>query len=33
VIRDGGILEEIVLGRRSDHAAALLISRLAQLGL
>ena len=33
VIHDGLIREEIVLGRRDDHAAAPLISRLAQLGL
>ena len=33
VIADGRITDEIVLGRRSDHAAAPLISRLAQLGL
>ena len=33
VIGDGVIREEIVLGRRDDHSAAPLISRLAQLGL
>jgi putative ABC transport system ATP-binding protein len=33
VIGDGEIREEIVLGRRDDHAAAPLIVRLAQLGL
>ena len=33
VIADGKITDEIVLGRRSDHAAAPLIARLAQLGL
>jgi putative ABC transport system ATP-binding protein len=33
VIGDGRIREEIVLGRRADHAAAPLIARLAQLGL
>jgi putative ABC transport system ATP-binding protein len=33
VIQDGLIRDEIVLGRRSDHAAAPLIARLAQLGL
>jgi putative ABC transport system ATP-binding protein len=33
VVRDGRILEEITLGRRSDHAAAPLIRRLAELGL
>jgi putative ABC transport system ATP-binding protein len=33
VIHDGLIQEEIALGRRDDHAAAPLISRLAQLGL
>jgi len=33
VIGDGRIREEIVLGRRADHAAAPLITRLAQLGL
>jgi putative ABC transport system ATP-binding protein len=33
VIGDGTIRDEIVLGRRDDHAAAPLISRLAQLGL
>jgi putative ABC transport system ATP-binding protein len=33
VVGDGTIREEIVLGRRSDHAASLLITRLAQLGL
>jgi putative ABC transport system ATP-binding protein len=33
VVRDGQILDEIVLGRRADHNAAPLIARLAQLGL
>ena len=33
VIGDGTIQDEIVLGRREDHAAAPLITRLAQLGL
>jgi putative ABC transport system ATP-binding protein len=33
VIGDGRIRDEIVLGRRLDHAAAPLIARLAQLGL
>lgn len=33
VVRDGQILDEIVLGRRADHNAAPLIGRLAQLGL
>jgi putative ABC transport system ATP-binding protein len=33
VIADGRITEEIVLGRRADHAAAPLIARLAQVGL
>jgi putative ABC transport system ATP-binding protein len=33
VIGDGVIREEIVLGRREDHAAASLITRLVQLGL
>ena len=33
VIGDGTIRDEIVLGRRDDHAAAPLITRLAQLGL
>ena len=33
VIGDGTIQDEIVLGRRDDHAAAPLITRLAQLGL
>jgi putative ABC transport system ATP-binding protein len=33
VIQDGLLRDEIVLGRRSDHSAAALISRLAQLGL
>ena len=33
VIQDGVIRDEIVLGRRDDHAAAPLIARLAQLGL
>jgi putative ABC transport system ATP-binding protein len=31
-IRDGSVLEEIVLGRRTDHAARPLIERLAPLG-
>ncbi len=33
VMADGRIVDEIVLGRRSDHAAGPLITRLAQLGL
>jgi putative ABC transport system ATP-binding protein len=33
VLRDGAILDEIVLGRRADHAAGPLIARLAGLGL
>jgi putative ABC transport system ATP-binding protein len=33
VIGDGRIQDEIVLGRRADHAAAPLIARLAQVGL
>jgi putative ABC transport system ATP-binding protein len=33
VIGDGRVRDEIVLGRRDDHAAAPLIARLAQLGL
>jgi putative ABC transport system ATP-binding protein len=33
VIGDGSIRDEIVLGRREDHAAGPLITRLAQLGL
>jgi putative ABC transport system ATP-binding protein len=33
VLEDGRIADEIVLGRRADHAAAPLIARLAQLGL
>jgi len=33
VVGDGVIRDEIVLGRRDDHAAAPLIARLAQLGL
>src|SRR5215208_3192295 len=33
VIGDGRIQDEIVLGRRADHAAAPLITRLAQVGL
>jgi putative ABC transport system ATP-binding protein len=33
VVRDGRILDEIRLGRRTDHAAAPLIARLAQIGL
>jgi len=33
VIGDGRISDEIVLGRRKDHSAAPLISRLAQIGL
>jgi putative ABC transport system ATP-binding protein len=33
VVRDGSILDEINLGRRSDHQAAPLINRLAELGL
>jgi putative ABC transport system ATP-binding protein len=33
VVRDGAIRDEIVLGRRSDHEARGLITRLAELGL
>ncbi len=33
IVQDGRILDEIVLGRRSDHGASPLITRLAQLGL
>jgi putative ABC transport system ATP-binding protein len=33
VLRDGAILDEVSLGRRSDHQAAPLIGRLAGLGL
>jgi putative ABC transport system ATP-binding protein len=33
VVRDGQILDEIVLGRRRDHEAGRLIARLARLGL
>jgi putative ABC transport system ATP-binding protein len=33
VVRDGAVLDEIVLGRREDHAAGALIVRLAALGL
>jgi len=33
VVQDGRILEEIPLGRREDHNATPLITRLAQLGL
>jgi putative ABC transport system ATP-binding protein len=33
VLRDGAVLDEIVLGRREDHAAGSLIVRLAALGL
>jgi len=33
VMRDGGIIETIELGRRQDHSAAPLIARLALLGL
>ncbi len=33
VVRDGRILDEIWLGRRTDHAAAPLIARLARIGL
>jgi putative ABC transport system ATP-binding protein len=33
VVQDGLLRDEIVLGHRSDHAAAPLIARLAQLGL
>jgi putative ABC transport system ATP-binding protein len=32
-VRDGRVLEEIPLGRRADHSATPLISRLSQLGL
>jgi len=33
IVQDGRILEEIILGRREDHSATPLITRLAQLGL
>ncbi len=33
VLRDGTLLDEIILGRRDDHAAGALIVRLAALGL
>jgi len=33
VVRDGSIVDEILLGRRGDHHAAPLIGRLAELGL
>ncbi len=33
VLRDGAVIDEIVLGRRADHAAGPLIVRLAALGL
>ncbi|MGH2446090.1 MAG: ABC transporter ATP-binding protein [Thermoleophilaceae bacterium] len=33
VVRDGQVRDEIVLGRRSDHGARPLITRLAELGL
>ena len=33
VVRDGAILDDIVLGRRPDHSARGLIARLAELGL
>ena len=33
VVRDGEILETIQLGRRADHEARPLITRLAELGL
>ncbi len=33
VLRDGAVLDEILLGRREDHAAGALIVRLAALGL
>jgi putative ABC transport system ATP-binding protein len=33
VMGDGRVIDEIVLGRRSDHSAAPLIARLAQIGL
>lgn len=33
VVEDGRIVDEIILGRRADHAAGPLISRLAELGL
>ena len=33
VVRDGRILDEIALGRRSDHDAHELIARLGRLGL
>jgi putative ABC transport system ATP-binding protein len=33
VLRDGAVLDEVTLGRRSDHEASTLIRRLASLGL
>ena len=33
VVRDGELRDEIVLGRRADHQTAILIGRLARLGL
>ena len=33
VVRDGALLDEVDLGRRSDHQAGALIGRLAELGL
>jgi putative ABC transport system ATP-binding protein len=33
VVRDGAVLDEIALGRRADHEARPLITRLAELGL
>jgi ABC-type lipoprotein export system ATPase subunit len=33
VVRDGLVLDEITLGRRADHEARRLITRLAELGL
>jgi putative ABC transport system ATP-binding protein len=33
IVRDGAIIDEIALGRRADHQAGPLISRLAHLGL
>jgi putative ABC transport system ATP-binding protein len=32
-MRDGAVLDEVILGRRTEHNAAPLISRLSQLGL
>jgi hypothetical protein len=33
VVRDGELRDEIALGRRADHQATALITRLARLGL